>query len=124
MKKLFLSAVILLCMFVGAVAQTKVSFNGPIGLDWKFKRCFMNGSTLVVDFVVENNTRNDMRMYITPSASGCNGLKAYDDEGNIYDGSDRGGPFSGKIGNKNLLNNIEFIPVGNMIKVRFANKRY
>ena len=123
MKKLFLSAVILLCMFVGAVAQTKVSFNGPIGMDWKFKRSFMHGNTLVVDFVVENNMGKDMFCQITTSASGSKGsyvLKAYDDEGNVYSDPWYGGTtkFEGKIGGKNSLYEDETIPRGNLIKVR------
>ena len=124
MKRLFLSAALLLCMCIGAMAQTKlVMNNGLIGVDWKFKRCFMNGSTLVVDFIVENNTSKDVWCNVTGGFSanplGTIDLKAYDDEGNVYE-FDRfrgGAPFSGKIGGKNLFDG-ETIPVGNLIKVR------
>lgn len=40
MKKLFLLAALLLCMCVGAIAQAKVVYDGPIGIDWKFNRSF------------------------------------------------------------------------------------
>lgn len=123
MKKLLLSAALLLCMCIGMNAQKVVVNNGAIGVDWKFKRSFLNGNTLVVDFVVENNTSKDVGCIITCGFSanpiGSTALKAYDDEGNVYESNAlmSGVPFSGKIGGKNL-NDWEIIPVGNMIKVR------
>lgn len=124
MKKIIFSLALLLCMCIGATAQTKVVVNnGAIGIDWKFKRSFLNGNTLVVDFVVENNTSKDVWCVITYSFSanpiGSTALKAYDDEGNVYESNAlmSGVPFSGKIGGKNL-NDWETIPVGNLIKVR------
>ena len=124
MKKIILSLALLLSMCVGAVAQTKVVFNGPIGIDWKFKRSFMHGNTLVVDFVVENNTSNDISCTITTDCTSSRGdfqLKAYDDEGNVYN-SDPYFPaknkFSGKLGGQNSIYNWETIPKGNLIKMR------
>ena len=112
MKKFFLSAVMLLCMCIGAMAQTKVVVNnGAIGVDWKFKRSFLSGNTLVVDFVVENNTSKDVWCVVTMSMNanpvGSVEVKAYDDEGNVYAGS-----------KNSLFNEWEKIPVGNLIKVR------
>lgn len=125
MKKIILSLALLLCMCIGAMAQTKVVVNnGAIGIDWKFKRSFLNGNTLVVDFVVENNTSKDVWCQITPSFSanpvGSIELKAYDDEGNVYSDPWYGGStkFGGKIGGKNSLYEWETIPRGNLIKVR------
>ena len=121
MKKIILSFALLLCMCVGAFAQTKVVANGPIGIDWKFKRSFMNGTTLVVDLVMENNTGKDVRGVVTYSFSSKNGmvkLKAYDDEGNVYPGNAVGeNKFSGKMGSV-ALNNWETIPKNNLVKIR------
>ncbi|MBQ3717652.1 MAG: hypothetical protein II901_04630 [Paludibacteraceae bacterium] len=123
MKKLLLSAALLLCMCIGMNAQKVVVNNGAIGIDWKFKRSFLNGNTLVVDFVVENNTSKDVWCIVKPGLSanpvGSISLKAYDDEGNVYESNPLmgGAPFSGKIGGKNLFDG-ETIPVGNLIKVR------
>ena len=115
MKKLLLSAALLLCMCIGAMAQTKLIVNnGPIGLDWKFKRSFLSGSTLVVDFVVENNTSKDIECMVAPTYGA--GLKAFDDEGNVYTYENRN--FSGITGSKNQIWVWESIPVGNLIKVR------
>lgn len=114
MKKIILSLALLLSMCIGVMAQTKVSFNGPIGLDWKFKRSFMNGNTLVVDFVVENNTSKDIECMVAPTYG--TGLKAFDDEGNVYTYENKN--FSGITGSKNQIWVWESIPVGNMIKVR------
>ena len=124
MKKIILSFALLLSLCVGAVAQTKVVFrNGPIGLDWKFKRSFLHGNSLVVDFVVENNTGKDMNCLILVSASthiGSLELKAYDDEGTVYSSSilQYENKFSGKIGSKNSLYDWEMIPRDNLVKVR------
>ena len=119
MKKIILSFALLLSMCIGAMAQTKVVVNnGAIGIDWKFKRSFLNGNTLVVDFVVENNTLKDVWCQITPSLNanpvGSIELKAYDDEGNVYSST----KFGGKIGGKNSYYEWETIPRGNLIKVR------
>lgn len=124
MKKLFLSLALLSCMCIGANAQTKVIFNnGPVGLNWKFKRSFIQGTTLVVDFVIENNTGKDMSCQIASSVSAYIGnleLKAFDDEGNVYNSSrfQYESKFSGKIGGKNSLYEWETIPRDNLVKVR------
>ena len=115
MKKLLLSAALLLCMCIGAMAQTKLIVNnGPIGLDWKFKRSFLSGNTLVVDFVVENNTSKDIDCMVVPNEG--SGLKAFDDEGNVYTYENKN--FSGTTGSKNQIWVWESVPVGNLIKVR------
>lgn len=123
MKKIILSLVLLFCMCIGAFAQTKVSFYGPIGLDWKFKRSFLNGNTLVVDFIVENNTSKDVTCRVT--GSGYNRSKkdydltptAYDDEGNVYDWPHR--QISGKMGSQNIVDGSDVtIPPSNLMKLR------
>jgi len=123
MKKIFFSLALLFCMCIGAMAQTKVDFiDGTIGVDWKFKRSFLNGNTLVVDFVVENNTSQDISLSIMyrgcPNQIGWFNITAYDDEGNVYTNDLVGGHFSGKMGSKNSLFATEMIPTGNLIKVR------
>ena len=107
------------------MAQTKVDFiDGTIGVDWKFKRSFLNGNTLVVDFVVENNTSQDISLSILsrgcPNQIGWFDITAYDDEGNVYTNnvSRVGGNFSGKMGSNNSLFATEMIPTGNLIRVR------
>ena len=123
MKKFFLSAALLLCMCIGMMAQAKVTpIEYPIGIDWKFKRSFLHGNTLVVDFVVENNTSKDISLSISyrgcPNQIGWFNITAYDDEGNVYTNDLIGGHFSGKFGATDRLFSTEMIPTGNLIKVR------
>ena len=122
MKRLLLSATMLLCMCVGAIAQTKVVYDGPMGIDWKFKRSFMNGNTLFVDFVVENNTSHDFPEFgavnqgYDPAISNTYNITAYDDEGNMYDYWTQR-QINAKNGNQYNFNRVA-LPKGNMIKVR------
>lgn len=85
MKKFFLSAAMLLCMCLTANAQAKVIFDGFNGVDIKVKRCYVRGNDCIVDVLITNNTRSDLRT----SAEVGDGLFrtdlcAYDDEGNTY----------------------------------------
>ena len=122
MKKLFLLAALLLCMCVGAIAQAKVVYDGPIGIDWKFRRSFTQGNILFVDFVVENNTSHDFPEFGAAysgwdsAASNSYGITAYDDEGNMYD-YDTQRHINAKNGNQYNFNRVA-LPKGNMIKVR------
>lgn len=125
MKKLFLSAALLLCMCIGAMAQAKVSFNGPIGLDWKFKRSFMHGNTLVVDFLVENNTSNDITDFGIQTSgfdeqSNHYGIIAYDDEGNMYNFWNNRQIYA-SMANQPDYNAVN-VPVGNAVKIRMQIK--
>lgn len=120
MKKLFLSLALLSCMCIGANAQTKVIFNnGPVGLNWKFKRSFIQGTTLVVDFVVENNTGKDIvEFFVNMDGFDEQGhhfdIVAYDDEGNMYSGYEKIRINIANQGNGNAIN----FPAGQMVKVR------
>ena len=127
MKKIILSFALLLCMCVGAIAQTKVLYNnGPIGLDWKFKRSFVQGTTLVVDFTVTNNTGRDLTEF-RPYRSGFDeqgksiGVVAYDDEGNMYSGDYQPNQIGFSFANQYDYNPIS-LPTGNMIKARVQIK--
>ena len=122
MKKIILSLALLLSMCIGAMAQTKVVYDGPLGINWKFKRSFTQGNTLFVDFVVENNTSTDLAefgAYYTgwdSAISNNYGITAYDDEGNMYD-YDTQRQINAKNGNQYNFNRVA-LPKGNMIKVR------
>ena len=67
-----------------------------------------------MDFVVENNTSKDIECMVAPNHGA--GLKAFDDEGNVYTYENRN--FSGITGSKNQIWVWESVPVGNLIKVR------
>lgn len=83
MKRLFLSAAMLLCMCIGAMAQPRVIWDGPAGLDVKFKRCYVQGSRCIIDFTITNNTGKNIEFIMSSGWSGY-GPSAYDDEGNNY----------------------------------------
>lgn len=126
MKKIFFSLALLFYMCIGAMAQTKVSFNGPIGIDWTFKRSFMHGKTLVVDFVVENNTSKDLMDFGVnrdgfDEQSNHYGITAYDDEGNIYAGDYSSNQIAVSVANQPNYNPVN-LPIGNAVKVRMQIK--
>lgn len=81
MKKLFLSlafALISICAF----SQVKVSINYP-DVDVVFKRCIVKGNIAYVDFVMTNNSNEELE--IQPRASNADSdWSTYDDEGNVY----------------------------------------
>lgn len=85
MKKFFFSlafALVSICAF----SQVKVSINYP-DVDVVFKRCIVKGNIAYVDFMMMNNTDNDIK---TTPYHGCrmDGVikyfSAFDDEGNVY----------------------------------------
>lgn len=122
MKKLFLSAVMLFSMCIGMNAQTKIVFNeGPLGLDFKFKRSFVQGTTLFVDLVASNNTGRDID--IKANIDGFDesfnhyGIVAYDDEGNMYNYKQIGV----SMANQPNYNSV-ILPTENMVKVRVQIK--
>lgn len=97
MKKLLFSFALLSCMYVGAIAQVKVNFNGYYGLDFKVKRCYVQGSDCIIDVLCTNHTKYDLNAYL------CVGdgifktdLSAFDDEGNTYDTWDIRGTWGNK----------------------------
>lgn len=77
---------LLSCICVGVTAQTKVIFDGYSGLDFRVKRCYVQGNDCIVDVLCTNHTKYDLNAYL------CVGdgifktdLTAFDDEGNTYD---------------------------------------
>ena len=92
MKKLLLSAALLLCMCIGMNAQPKILWDGPTGLDVKFKRCYVQGSRCIIDYTITNNTGKDISQISTDGWVGYEPT-AYDDEGNRYKCELNGGDF-------------------------------
>ena len=78
MKKILLSAVMLLGMCIGMYAQAKVVFNGPLGLDITYKRCYVRGNQCHIDFLIVNNMSQAIDV-------NHENQSVYDDEGNVYD---------------------------------------
>lgn len=85
MKRLLLSATMLLCISVGAMAQTKVIFDGYPDVDIIVKRCYVRGNDCILDAVITNHTRYDLRAMVgVGDGLFRTDLTAYDDEGNVY----------------------------------------
>ena len=94
MKKLFFSALMLLSMSLAVNAQ-KISFDGTDALEFQFKRCFVKGSTCTVDFIVTNVGNQELTSTMFWFPDGCDGIKVFDDEGNVYDHTSISGNFGG-----------------------------
>lgn len=65
-------------------APLKIVTNHP---DFKIKinRCAASGKTVIIDLILTNEGTNDVEgLYV---GGGANGSEAYDNEGNIYNGS-------------------------------------
>lgn len=78
MKKFFLFTLMLLGMSIAAVAQVKVVWSGPSGLEVQFKRCYVRGNQCNIVFLIANNMS-------TAIAVEHDNQAVYDDEGNVYD---------------------------------------
>ncbi|MBQ3717651.1 MAG: hypothetical protein II901_04625 [Paludibacteraceae bacterium] len=85
MKKIILSFALLLCMCVGVSAQAKIIFDGYPDINITVKRCYVRGNDCILDAVITNHTRYDLRAMVGVG-DGLFGtdLTAYDDEGNVY----------------------------------------
>lgn len=78
MKKFLISLMMLLGLSITATAQVKVVWNGPMGLDIKYKRCYVRGNQCHIDFLIVNNMSKGIDVDHENQA-------VYDDEGNVYD---------------------------------------
>ena len=127
MKRILFVAVTMLLMSTQMVqAQTKVLFDGYGALEIKFKRCYVEGTSCVVDILLTNNTKKDLSPCIcVGDGLFATDLSAYDDEGNTYD----------KYSIKGTIGNTDFggythstgcatLPAGTSIKVRFRIKEF
>lgn len=127
MKKiLFIAATLLLMSTLMVQAQAKYTFDGYGALDIKIKRCYVEGSTCIIDVLITNNTKYDL----SPCVGVGDGLfrtdlSAFDDEGNTYD----------KFGIKGTIGNTSFgggsyasgcssLPKDTSIKLRFKIKEF
>ena len=72
---------------VTAFAQVKVNFTGYPDVGIQYKRCFANGNTAYVDFILVNNTGKTLNASFSCEVI-LNKTKirssAFDDEGNVY----------------------------------------
>ena len=105
MKKVLFSVLMLMGMNLALNAQVKISFDGPLEMEWQCKRCFVKGSTCVVDLAVTNTGNKELTstLYWFPDA-GTTGIMVYDDEGTVYkydkvSGNYGGTNFGPSIGN-------------------------
>ena len=85
MKKLFLSAVILLCICLSANAQ-KIRWNGVGAVEWIVKRCYVKNDKCILDLLLSNEGSTDIQSFLK-SRYGNDQIWsiAYDDEGNNYE---------------------------------------
>lgn len=72
-------ALTLITISVIVNAEPRLIYDGPQGIDVVFKRCYVHGESCIMDFLVTNNTRSDIKIGVIPSD-----VLAYDDEGNMY----------------------------------------
>ncbi len=83
MKKIALLILLFLGLCVEASSQVQVAWDGPVGVDIIFKRCYVAGNQCILDFVIANNTTKDIKSFSTSHHP----LRpiAFDDEGNNYE---------------------------------------
>lgn len=96
MRKAILFLVINLLGVISLAAQTATIDNPDLKV--KVKNCIATGDDVYLDFVIINNSDNDIK-----DLDICCDLQsaAYDDEGNVYKGLSHGG---NRKGNMNILN--------------------
>ena len=125
MKKiLFIAATLLLMSAQMVQAQTKISFDGYGALEFKFKRCYVQGPWCIVDVLMTNNTKMDLTPCAMVEAQPSH-LNAYDDEGNVYDRW----AVKGTIGNLSFGggdrgSNCISMPAGTSLKLQFKIKDF
>ena len=120
MKRFFLSAVMLLMLSLIVNAQIKTSRQYiPIDIDIKVKRCVVSGAQGYIDLVFTNHTGAFVKDVMVQSSETClsknNETIVYDDEGNVYRYTYKGGIyniiFGGESGQYNMVNLPEDVPV-------------
>ena len=120
MKRFFLSAVMLLMLSLIVNAQIKTSRQYiPIDIDIKVKRCVVSGAQGYIDLVFTNHTGAFVKDVMVQSSETCldknNETIVYDDEGNVYKYTYKGGIyniiFGGESGQYNMVNLPEDVPV-------------
>ena len=120
MKKIIFSLMLLLGMGLAANAQTKVSWDGPLGVNWKFKRCFVQNETCVIDLTIENAYSKDIQIQLGlfPDHWTNGGTQIFDDEGNVYTYKQIGGTFGGKDLSGYGMYSVVSILKGTVVKLR------
>ena len=120
MKRIFLSAVMLLMLSLIVNAQIRASRQYiPIDMDIKVKRCVVSGAQGYIDLVFTNHTGAFVKDVMVQSSETClsknNETIVYDDEGNVYRYTYKGGIyniiFGGESGQYNMVNLPEDVPV-------------
>ena len=120
MKRIFLSAVMLLMLSLIVNAQIKTSRQyTPIDLDIKIKRCVVSGTQGYIDLVFTNHTGAFIKDVKVETDEPCldrnNETVVYDDEGNVYKYAYQGGIrkiiFGGEDSQFNFTNLPEDVPV-------------
>ena len=120
MKKAIFSVLMLLMLSLVANAQIKTSRQYiPIDIYSKVKSCVVSGSQGYIDLVFTNNTGEFIKKVVVQSSETCldknNETIVYDDEGNVYRYTYKGGIyniiFGGESGQYNMVNLPEDVPV-------------
>ena len=120
-KMLFLAAAMLILCAPMVDAQVKLSWNGPIDIEWKVKRCYAKGETCVVDLVVENNSSQDasIQLGLFPDSWCDGGILIHDDEGNVYNWEKVSGTFGGgDITGYGRYRSVD-VPKGTLVKFHY-----
>ena len=120
MKKIALLILLFLGLCIEASSQVQVAWDGPVGIDIIFKRCYVKGNQCIVDFVIVNNTNKDISNFSTSHFASH--PTAYDDEGNNYEYSISANQFNNSecmIGGKKLGEVIS-IPAGVSVKAHMV----
>lgn len=114
----------LILLFLGlcveASSQVQVAWDGPVGIDIIFKRCYVKGNQCIVDFVIANNTSKEISKFSTSHFASH--PIAYDDEGNNYEYNISANKFNNAecmIGGKKLGDVIS-IPAGVSVKAHMV----
>ena len=120
MKKITFLILLFWGLCIEASAQVQVAWDGPVGIDIVFKRCYVRGNQCIVDFVITNNTNKDISSFSTSHHP----LRpiAYDDEGNSYEYNISASKFNNAecmIGGKRLGEVIS-IPAGVSVKAHMV----
>ena len=120
MKRTIFSLLMLMMVSLVANAQIRTSRQYiPIDMDIKVKRCVVSGAQGYIDLVFTNHTGAFVKDVMVQSSETClsknNETIVYDDEGNVYRYTYKGGiyniMFGGESGQYNMVNLPEDVPV-------------